>query len=71
MAESVNTGGLKRFVYNEKDKPKLTPEQEREIKEAWEKHYIKKEKRKANRNRLIMLAILLLAIYLIWKYILK
>lgn len=46
MAESVNTGGTKKFVYDSSYNPKNTPEEDAAMDEAWEMARVRKRKEK-------------------------
>lgn len=51
MGENVETGGLMKFSYKQGEKQELSEQRKREIKEAYEKAGIRKDKEK--RDKLI------------------
>ena len=62
MAEEVVTGGLMKFKYDKGEKTSaLKPEEKREIRDAYEKHYEKKRKAKRMKIMLIILFLIILA----------
>ena len=70
MSEQVVTGGLKNFTYTKNVELKLDDERKRDIKEAYDKYYEKKETKERNRKRnwilLIVIVLIILVLLGIW-----
>ena len=71
MTEGVETGGVKRFIYDKDYQPKLNEKQKNEIEEAYQQ--AEKRKKRERRNRIILwfaVAIVILVVlgFILWKY---
>ena len=60
MVERVQTGRTRIFDYGKDHKPRLDPEQKKEIEEAYGKYYERKEREK--RNKIVAIIILILLV---------
>ena len=67
MPEQVSTGGLKTFDYNKNINLVLDDERKRDINEAYDKYYQRKDKdeKQKKRNWIILIIIILIALILI------
>ena len=65
MAEQVLTGGVKSFSYNKQVELRLDDERKKDIKEAYNKYYERKDKEKRNKKRnwiILIIAILIILV---------
>ena len=73
MAEQVLTGGVKSFSYNKQVELRLDDERKKDIKEAYNKYYERKENEKRNRKRnwiLLIIGILIILVLIgIWLFL--
>ena len=68
MSEQVVTGGLKTFNYGKDVELRLDDERKKDIKEAYDKYYQRKEveKRKKRISWVLLIIVLLIALVLLW-----